>query len=124
MENNYNNNLDQESILLLQLIDCNCNDCAYMKRDIERFNYWEQREKIRQENDFANKKAEALKIAESCEDIQGKKTLMHAYNKMRFMFDKQYLLNYGDCLKFNKPVSFIPNICQIETQNCFKHRKI
>jgi hypothetical protein len=32
-------------------------------------------------------------------------------------------LNFGQCSKFNKPVSFIPNICQLETQNCFKHRK-
>jgi hypothetical protein len=34
-----------------------------------------------------------------------------------------YRINYGDCQKFNKPVSFIPGICQIDTQQCFKHRK-
>lgn len=33
-------------------------------------------------------------------------------------------LNYGNCQKLNKPISFIPNVCQIETQNCFEHRKI
>ncbi len=32
-------------------------------------------------------------------------------------------LNFGDCTKFNKKVSFIPVTCQIETQECFKHRK-
>jgi hypothetical protein len=32
-------------------------------------------------------------------------------------------LQYGDCSKLNKPISFIPNICQIETQKCFQHRK-
>lgn len=32
-------------------------------------------------------------------------------------------INYGQCQKFGKPVSFIPNVCQIETQNCFEHRK-
>lgn len=34
-------------------------------------------------------------------------------------------LNYGNCTNsdINKPVSFIPNWCQIETQKCFKHRK-
>ena len=32
-------------------------------------------------------------------------------------------VNYGDCSKLNKPISFIPNTCQIETQQCFKHRK-
>jgi len=33
-------------------------------------------------------------------------------------------LQFGNCSKFNKPVSFSPNTCQIETQNCFKHRKL
>lgn len=32
-------------------------------------------------------------------------------------------LNYGHCIVFNKVVSFIPNVCQIETQQCFQHRK-
>ena len=32
-------------------------------------------------------------------------------------------INYGNCSKLNKPVSFIPNTCQVETQNCFVHRK-
>lgn len=30
---------------------------------------------------------------------------------------------YGQCIKFSKPISFIPNVCQIETQQCFVHRK-
>lgn len=32
-------------------------------------------------------------------------------------------LQFGDCIKFNAPVNFIPNVCQVETQNCFLHRK-
>lgn len=32
-------------------------------------------------------------------------------------------INYGTCSKLNKEVTFIPNWCQIETQECFKHRK-
>jgi len=31
-------------------------------------------------------------------------------------------INYGNCTKFNKPVSFIPGLCQLHTQGCFKHR--
>jgi len=31
-------------------------------------------------------------------------------------------LNFGNCKKFNKPVSFIPVTCQLETQECFEHR--
>ncbi len=30
---------------------------------------------------------------------------------------------YGNCDKLNKPVSFIPNTCQLETQECFKNRR-
>ena len=32
-------------------------------------------------------------------------------------------LNYGYCNKLNKDVTFIPNVCQSDTQNCFTHRK-
>jgi hypothetical protein len=32
-------------------------------------------------------------------------------------------IHYGDCSKLNKKVSFVPNVCQLETQDCFKHRK-
>lgn len=32
-------------------------------------------------------------------------------------------INYGHCTKFDKPVSFIPAVCQIDTQHCFEHRK-
>lgn len=32
-------------------------------------------------------------------------------------------LQFGHCGKFDKDVSFIPNTCQIETQQCFTHRK-
>lgn len=32
-------------------------------------------------------------------------------------------INYGRCEKLNKEVTFIPNNCQLETQQCFKHRR-
>ena len=32
-------------------------------------------------------------------------------------------LQFGSCSKLNKAVSFIPNTCQIHTQDCFEHRK-
>ena len=52
-------------------------------------------------------------------------------NALREKWDKlyegrlnaSYRINYGHCTKFLKTVSFIPNNCQLETQNCFKHRK-
>lgn len=34
-----------------------------------------------------------------------------------------YRINYGQCEKFSKEVTFIPNTCQLDTQTCFKHRR-
>ena len=69
----------------LQLIDCNCNDCKFMVRDLEMLN-------------------------------KHKKTFVGTG-----IMDK---LNFGMCTKFNKSVTFIPNTCQLETQQCFEHRKL
>ena len=69
--------MDKESIYLLQCVDCNCNNCKYMVRDLSR----------------PPAKGNAAKI------------------------------NYGFCDKYSKPVTFIPNVCMIETQHCFTHRK-
>lgn len=56
--------------------------------------------------------------------------MVRDFNKMK-SFDflhvgqekASHRVNYGHCNKFNKSVSFIPNTCQLETQNCFKHRR-
>ena len=45
--------------------------------------------------------------------------------KMRFVFDKSYAsINFGTCTKFRVTfvVSFIPNVIQLDTQECFEHR--
>lgn len=45
-------------------------------------------------------------------------------DKMKFQFDKkEATINYGNCTKFNKQVSFIPNTYQLDTQECFIHRR-
>lgn len=80
--------MNKESIIALQKLDANCNDCKFMVRDLEK----------------------------------------------RKSFDSQYLVNgiqtdpswrpsYGNCSKFNKPVTFLPNTIQIDTQTCFEHRR-
>lgn len=69
--------MDKSNVIALQCIDCNCNDCKFMTRDLNR----------------PPAKGNAAKI------------------------------NYGTCEKFNKPVTFIPGICQLETQECFVHRR-
>lgn len=69
----------------LQNIDCNCNNCAFMIRDMFKFKYYE-----------------------------------HLYGHSK---KASYRINYGFCDKLKKDISFIPNICQIETQKCFVNRK-
>jgi hypothetical protein len=76
--------MDKESIYLLDRIDCNCNSCGFMKRDLEKFN---------------------------------------SYNDLYKNTNPSWRIHYGHCLKFDKPVSFIPNSCQLDTQKCFIHRK-
>lgn len=49
---------------------------------------------------------------------------MKSYNHLHVGQEKaSHRVNYGICTELNKPVTFIPNTCQLETQNCFKHRR-
>ena len=73
------------SIIDLQKLDCNCNDCKHLKRDLEKLN----KHKL-------------------------------SYSGTGLMDN----LQFGFCKKLNdKPVVFSPNTCQLETQECFEHRK-
>lgn len=81
--------MDKDSIIELQKIDCNCNDCKHMVRDFNKY-----------------KSFDSLYT-----DDNGK------------ISNPSYRVSYGKCNKLNKDVSFIANTCQIETQNCFEHRK-
>lgn len=57
-------------------------------------------------------------------DLETWDMLLSESDKMKFIFDKSTAkINYGNCTKLNKPVSFIPNTCQLDTQECFKHRR-
>jgi hypothetical protein len=114
--------LDKEGIYLLQRIDCNCNNCGYMRRDLATYKVWEDWHRAREFEDFEKRKAKAITDAEAIEDEGSRKALLYKANKMRFHFEKIKLINYGYCTKFDKPVTFLPNICQIETQRCFVHR--
>lgn len=76
--------MDNESRYLLQLIDCNCNDCIHLTRDFDKLNLHRQQ-----------------------------------YQGTGLMDN----LQFGDCNKKQVAVSFIPNVCQLETQQCFQHRK-
>ena len=76
--------MDKASRIEFQKIDCNCNDCMFMKRDFAKL-------------DVHKKTYEGTGLMDR--------------------------LAYGECKKFNNDVSFIPEVCQIETQKCFQHRR-
>lgn len=119
--------MDKESRYELQLIDCNCNDCKFMERDLERFKKSlddHHRWQLNHFNIIRNnlyKKAEDWKRRGFPEKYE---IVKREADKLKFQFDKkEAMINYGKCLRFNKAVSFIPNTCQLETQECFEHRR-
>lgn len=81
--------MDKESRILLQNIDCNCNDCIFMTRDLEKFKSYDHLH---------------IRTDGRIERGAGR-------------------VNYGECCRFKKPVSFIPNTIQMDTQDCFVHRR-
>lgn len=115
--------IDKESIYELQKIDCNCNDCAFMQRDFDTFKKWETWHKNIELQEFEKRKQKATQEAKSNPDPKQRDALLRVANNMKFSFEKSKLLQYGFCSKFNKQVSFIPLTCQLDTQDCFVHRK-
>ena len=119
--------MTKESIIELQKIDCNCNDCKYMVRDIDKFN---QSLKNSEKIQFDAFESERIKLEKQVDKAYKRNELEVGYSleqllrKSKFQFNKKdCVINYGNCSKLNKPVSFIPNTCQLETQDCFEHRR-
>lgn len=50
-------------------------------------------------------------------------SLVKMANKMKYQFHNDCYIHYGYCNSLNKDVSFLPNTCQLDTQECFKHRR-
>ena len=129
--------MDTQSTYLLQLIDCNCNDCKYMVRDFDRLEQAKSQHCEWQLNLFNSTKSNLIKKADDwlrrneieknkekqILNVDKAKQIMKQVEKMKFVFEYDSPIAYGNCSKLNKPVTFIPNVCQIETQECFEHRK-
>lgn len=94
-----------------------------MVRDLVEFNKWKEWHRSTQESDFNIKKAKAIQDAGLQIDPKSRESMLFLANKMKFMFSHERPVHYGFCDKFKKKVSFLPGICQIETQECFVHRK-
>jgi len=111
----------------LKEIDCNCNDCKFLIRDSNRFNQSKEFQKNMQLDEFENKKAKLdIQVNEAYRknEIEGGFSMEQMYRKMKFQFNaKDYcLISFGFCDKKNIDVSFIPNNCQLSTQECFEIR--
>ena len=92
-----------------------------MERDFEKKKKWEEFHKKIQLAEFEVAKAQKVKEAEG--NIPRNEWLISKAKKLQFQFDKSGLINYGYCNKLNKDVTFIPDNCQLDTQECFKHRR-
>lgn len=112
----------------LQEVDCNCNDCKFLIRDLEKFNRSEVFHRKLCLEEFERDKAKTLSDANQWynkgEWDKGHPLEIQGLN-MKFQFQRkdECLISFGQCSKLNKSVSFIPGICQVETQKCFEHRK-
>jgi hypothetical protein len=101
-----------------------------MERDFTEYGKWEAFHLTMQQEMFGARKAKAINDAQALLDtnptdaasITAYNTLLWKAWQMEFRFEKNSI-NYGKCNKFNKPVSFIPETCQLDTQHCFEHRK-
>ena len=117
----------KESIYELQKLDCNCNDCKFLVRSMERFQESLELHHKWQLDYFTVIRSKLYEKAEwyRSRGEDGKaNTLKNEADKMKFQFNRiECRLNFGDCTKFNKPVTFLPGVLQLDTQECFEHRK-
>lgn len=119
--------MDKESIFLLKKIDCNCNDCKYLVRDFKKYEESLALHYRWQFDYFNIIKENLVKRAKEWEQKGEQEKAGNLYKEAKalvFQFERSAAsIFYGKCLKLNKSISFIPNICQLETQGCFVHRK-
>lgn len=90
-----------------------------MVRDFETYAKWEEWNRQLQLKEF--KRSQELALVEA--RAQDNPRLVAKAENMKFQFDREGLINYGNCQKFNMPVSFLPGLYQHDTQGCFEHRR-
>jgi len=120
--------MDLESRIELQKVDCNCNDCKYMIRNQDKFKISLEFQYKMQLDYFTTIQNKLIKKANEYKDrwydLENWDKLLTEAEDMKFQFDKSTAsINFGYCDNLKKDVSFIPNICQLETQKCFEHRR-
>lgn len=123
-----------------QKIDCNCNDCIFMVRDMDKYNRINEARAISNQRDAERMRSHfhaqarkeytaAGKAQENCDKERTKRHSLRAANFDRLCREVEVKevvkspIHFGRCSKKDIDVSFIPNTCQLDTQDCFLHRK-
>ena len=88
----------------LNAIDTNCNTCANMVRDLDKYKKVQAAIEKRERSEFERKQAKGL-----------------IRKGAQFQFSKSNI-QYGFCTKFEKEVSFISTLCMPENDNCWVPR--
>jgi hypothetical protein len=116
--------ITKESAIELQKIDCNCNDCIHMARDIVKATTYLVMDRGYQLEQFRNMKARAIRKARAHKDlVKREAALKDAIALSHTYIPQGVAVNYGWCEIFKKEVNFLPNTLQFDTQECFKHRR-
>lgn len=118
--------MDKESIIELQRVDYNCNDCKYLERDINAYNHSKTLHHLwqRQYFDLLNKKKiERAQFQLDNNEWEKALAIIQEVNQAKFAFNNDAHISFGECLKKMIPISFIPNISIPENKLCFQHRR-
>ena len=117
------------SMIGIQEIDCNCNNCKHLSRDFDRRKVsvathfkWQLDEFFRLRIRLLNRSLGELERNPSDKNKRKYKQVCKQVSAMKWQFQDDCAIHYGVCGKLNKDVSFIPNTCQLETQKCFDLR--
>jgi len=118
--------MDKESIYELQKIDCSCNECGYLIRDIDKLKRINLELRKLHEDVFNLRKENLIREAKQLiltNKEKGEKNLKKSLILEFHYNNSPTPILYGNCSKFNKEISFIGGVLSIENQKCFVHRK-
>jgi hypothetical protein len=65
----------------------------------------------------------AAKDAKERGNTSSYEELMKEYKSLKPDYSYTSKILYGTCEPVNEEISFIPNTCQLHTQDCFQHRR-
>ena len=110
----------------LQELDCNCNDCIFMIRNQERLKESQALHKKWSDDSWKRKRESIKKKADSAKQKGNEdscKSLMKEYRALKPDYSIRSTIQYGTCEPVGDDLSFIPNTIQVDTQDCFQHRR-